>query len=635
MKTSPLVLLFGLCAFAGAQAPADAPVTLHARARIVVVDVVVTDAAHHPVFGLKRDQFVLTEDKKPQQLKAFEEHAAPSAGELAKVAAVPKLPPGIFTNYVPAPAEGQPLNVVLLDALNTPLTDQQYVRQQLLDFLKHEPAGTSVAVFGLSTQLVLLQGFTSDPNLLRQVLEKQTGKGSILLDNVVGGEGATDSLADSLAASQPPAQPGSGIDNTGPNLNDVIGNLRTFEDINTSFQLSLRIRYTLDGLNELARYLSNIPGRKNLIWFSGSFPLNVLPSSDDSTDPFAAMVNAEQEYRETTELLTKSQVAVYPIDARGLQTPSMYNATQSGTRFNANPGSFNKALQHDQLTNAGEHQTMSAMANDTGGEAFYNTNGLSQAVSQAVADGSNYYTLVYTPTDGKDNGQFRRIDVKLTPDAMRNGFTLSYRRGYYADLPEGAKAGPAAGLAATPAAESADALLSESLMQKAMQHGVPGSTQIVYTVRILPDAAAGVTEDTLAPENVANRPGFLAITPPYRRYRVDFGTDPSHVEFTKAADGTYDGTLQFVCFVYQPDGQVVNSISNTISLRLSPARYLGMMKSGGISFHQEISVPAKGEYSIRTGVEDLTSNRIGSAEVPLPLVKNLAPLPSPPQVPAK
>ncbi len=293
--------------------------TLHARAKIVVVDVVVTDAAHHPVFGLKRDQFVLTEDKKPQQLKAFEEHAAPSAGELAKVAAVPKLPPGIFTNYVPAPAEGQPLNVLLLDALNTPLTDQQYVRQQLLDFLKHEPAGTSVAVFGLSTQLVLLQGFTSDPNLLRQVLEKQTGKGSILLDNVVGGEGATDSLADSLAASQPPAQPGSGIDNTGPNLNDVIGNLRTFEDINTSFQLSLRIRYTLDGLNELARYLSNIPGRKNLIWFSGSFPLNVLPSGDDSTDPFAAVVNSEQEYRETTELLTKSQVAVYPIDARGLR----------------------------------------------------------------------------------------------------------------------------------------------------------------------------------------------------------------------------------------------------------------------------------------------------------------------------
>ncbi len=275
------------------------------------------------------------------------------------------------------------------------------------------------------------------------------------------------------------------------------------------------------------------------------------------------------------------------------------------------------------------------MAHDTGGEAFYNTNGLSQAVSQAVVDGANYYTLAYAPADAKDDGRFRKIEVKLTPDAMRSGFTLSYRRGYYADLPDAAKAGPGAEAASTPATESADALLSESLMQKAMQHGVPGSTQIVYTVRILPDAAPGVTEDTLAPENVANRPGFLAITPPYRRYRVDFGTDPSHVEFTKAADGTYDGRLQFVCFVYQPDGQVVNSISNTISLRLSPARYAGMMKSGGISFHQEISVPAKGDYSIRTGVEDLTSNAIGSAEVPLALVKNLAPLPSQPQPAAK
>jgi VWFA-related protein len=627
MKSSPAVVLLGLSFGWLAGAQTDAPMTLHARARIVVVDVVVTDAAHHPVHGLKRDQFALDEDKKPQPLKAFEEHAAPGAGELAKVPAVPKLPPGIFTNYVPVPAEGQPLNVLLLDALNTPLTDQQYVRQQLLDFLKHEPPGTSVAVFGLSTQLVLLQGFTSDPNLLRQVLEKQTGKGSILLDNVVGGEGATDSLADSLPASQPPAQPGSGVDNTGPNLNDVIGNLRTFEDINTSFQLSLRIRYTLDGLNELARYLSNIPGRKNLIWFSGSFPLNVLPSGDDSTDPFAAVVNSEKEYRETTELLTRSQVAVYPIDARGLQTPSIYSATQSGTRFTANPSSFNKALQRDQLTNAGEHQTMSAMANDTGGEAFFNTNGLSQAVSRAVADGANYYTLAYTPADAKDDGRFRKIEVKLTPEAMRSGYALSYRRGYYAELPAGA--GPAA-----PAAAS-DAALSESPLQKAMQHGVPGAAQIVYTVRILPDAPPGVTEEALASDNVANRAGFLPIKPPYRRYRVDFGTDPSHVEFTKGADGTYDGTLQFVCFVYQPDGQVVNSVANTIGLRLSPARYLEMMKSGGISFHQEISVPAKGEYSIRTGVEDLASDRIGSAEVALSLVKNLAPLPSPPEPPAK
>jgi hypothetical protein len=60
-----------------------------------------------------------------------------------------------------------------------------------------------------------------------------------------------------------------------------------------------------------------------------------------------------------------------------------------------------------------------------------------------------------------------------------------------------------------------------------------------------------------------------------------------------------------------------------------------MMKTGGITFHQEISAPAKGDTSLRTGVHDLTSNHIGSAEIPLSLVKNLPPLPVQPQPPAK
>jgi VWFA-related protein len=633
MKILPAALLAGMgISFASglpaqqSSSPNEAPMTLHARAKIVVVDVTVTDPKGHAVHGLQRDQFTLTEDHKPQQLKAFEEHSAPTAAELAKAPPIPSLPPGIFTNYVPAPADGAPLNILLLDALNTPLTAQQYVRQQLLDYVKHETPGTHVAIFGLSTQLVLLQGFTADPNLLRQVIAKQSGKGSSLLDNVVGGEGITDSLADQVAASQPPT-PGSGLANSNAAPSDLVSNLRTFEDMQTSFQTRLRIQYTLDALNDLARYLANIPGRKNLIWFSGAFPINILPESDGASDPFAAMVNMEREYRETTNLLTRAQVAVYPVDARGLQTSPVFNATTPGTRYNANPQNFNRDQQRFATANAGEHQTMEAMASDTGGHAFYNTNGLTEAVEKAIDDGANYYTLAYTPTDDRDDGAFRHIDVKLAAP----GYTLSYRRGYYADDPDTPKAPSATASSAVAAGASGNLsqnkLTSESLMQKAMQHGVPGSTQIVYTVRVLPDAAPGVTEDTLAPNNVANRQGFLPIKPPYRRYRTDFGTDPSNIVFSKGSDGEYHGSLQFVCFIYQPDGQVLNSVSNEISLSLSPARYLGLMKNGGITFHQEISAPAKGDFSIRTGVQDLTSNHIGSAEFPLSLVNNLKPLP--------
>ncbi len=634
-KTLPIVLLLFAFAFsAGAQqsdSQANSSLTLHAQANLVLVDVVVTDAEHRPVLGLKREQFSLSEGRTPQVIKSFEEHTAPNGSELSKFAGLPKLPPGVFTNYVPAPKDGSAVNVLLLDALNTPLSDQQYVRMQLLDFVKNQKPGTSIAVFGLSRQLVMLQGFTSNPELLKQVLKKQDGQGSILLDDPVGSSGASDASSDVVADSQQPAS--SGLLNS-PSLpaGDVVANLKTFEDNVSSFQTMVRIRYTLDAMNDLARYLASIPGRKNLIWFSGSFPLNILPAGDGSADAFAAVVDAGDEYRDTVHLLTRAQVAVYPVDARGLQVVPMFSATQKGGRYAANPLNFNKDQQKFSAANAAEHETMNVMAEDTGGRAFYNTNGLSSAVSEAIDNGSHYYTLAYTPSDAKENSDFHKIDVKLLPA----GYTLNYRRGYFAD---NAKS-PKVALASKPESSALDPAspevkLRKGLLQKAMHHGVPGSTEIIYSLRVLPDAAPEITEQTLAPNNVANKPGFLPIRPPYRVFRADFGTDPSNIVFTKGADNLFHASLVFVTFIYQPNGQVVNSVSNQIDLNLTAARYAGLLHNGGITFTQRVSAPAEGNYSLRTGILDLTSSRIGATEVPLSLVRNLGPLPVQPQRTAK
>ena len=74
----------------------------------------------------------------------------------------------------------------------------------------------------------------------------------------------------------------------------------------------MRQLYTHAAMNQLARCIVSIPGRKNLIWLSGSFPLNILPDGE-LTDPFSVAANAKDDYRETTNLLARSQVAVYPI----------------------------------------------------------------------------------------------------------------------------------------------------------------------------------------------------------------------------------------------------------------------------------------------------------------------------------
>ena len=111
-----------------AQVPAEQtpPVaTLHATTRLVVVDVVVTDSKGRPVHNLKPSDFTLTESGKSQSIGHVEEH---TPGTVDAPAPLPKFPAGTFTNYSVAPASSA-LNVLLLDALNTPLEDQIFVRQ--------------------------------------------------------------------------------------------------------------------------------------------------------------------------------------------------------------------------------------------------------------------------------------------------------------------------------------------------------------------------------------------------------------------------------------------------------------------------------------------------------------------------
>src|SRR5258705_1115934 len=157
------------------QPSQPAVATLRAGTQLVVVDVVVTDKHQKPVHGLKASDFTITEENLPQIVKHFEDHTALTPADATKFPSMPKFPAGVFTNYTPQPVNGA-VNLLLLDALNTPLKDQAYVRQQLLAYLNATPPGTRIAIFGLTNQLTILQGFTSDPELLKAVTSKNSGR---------------------------------------------------------------------------------------------------------------------------------------------------------------------------------------------------------------------------------------------------------------------------------------------------------------------------------------------------------------------------------------------------------------------------------------------------------------------------
>jgi VWFA-related protein len=582
--------------------------TIRTYSNLVVIDVVVTDSQGNPVRGLKGSDFTLTEDKQPQTVRHFEEHSASPESRI-QIAPDPKLPPGLFTNKSAAPANG-PVNVLLLDYLNTPYQSQPFARKQLIEYLDKAPAGTRIAVFALTNHLVMLQGFTSDMDALKKALtsKKDAPQASDLLND--NGTVGNTVLSDALAAdiSNPAV--------SGMITQQMVDDVNRFQALDSSFQQQVRAEITLTGFDTLARYLVGIPGRKNVIWFSGGFPLNVLPNVNEA-DPTDSVERNDEEIRKTDNLLTHAQVAVYPVDARGVMSDPTFDVSNTSvTSINPNdPGAASTAASAASAdateSVVQEHLSMEAMAEDTGGHAFYNSNGLAQSVAKAIDIGSNYYTLTYSPTNAQWDERFRAIKIKVDQPNVK----LSYREGYYAVDPNDRTRVAVQG-AATMAVQP-------NTMATAMMHGGPDPAEIVFKVRIRP--ANAPVEDTPIKTNQTNPDPKVKINGPFKEYSVDLVPDPKALTCRMEATGDRHCSLEVWTFIYNTDGQKLITASNRLYNHLTPADYSQLLK-GGMAFHQEISVPVKGQYYVRTAIHDMISDRVGAVEVPIMAVAKLEPL---------
>jgi VWFA-related protein len=576
---------------------------------LVNVDVTVQDKSGHPIHGLKREDFTLTENKQPQTFSYFEENSTqtpPAAGP-----ELPPMPSGTFTDYTPVPPNGT-LNVLLLDSLNTPMADQSYVRYQLQQYVKKAKPGTRIAIFGLSRRLFLLQGFNSDSQVLKNAVEhKLLPRASSLLDDPLGA-GSTPAAPSELASGAMP----NGADSSSAQLASVVSNMQQFEAEQKAFATQLRVQYTLDAFQDLAHYLAAFPGRKNLIWFSGSFPINILPDPTIK-DVFAVMENNDAEFRETTSLLSHAQVAVYPVDARGLVAePTISAASRKGDPKGTGLSAFSQSQ-------SSEHMTMGQLAEETGGKAFYNTNDLATAVQNAIESGSDYYTLTYAPSNRNLNGAYREIHVVLNGNLQAVGYRLTYRRGYFIDD----RNTPSKSLStATTKPDSVPPVGSGDMhVRAAMAHGAPMPEDILFKARVLPIGSA--TESTLAPNNTLApvRP----MKPPFRRFAIDVVAVPYAFQLTLDKDGHRTGAIEFSALLYDNDGNPLNATGKTVPLNLTPEGYKGFLT--GVNGHFEISVPVKADNNfLRIGIRDIPSNRMGVVEVPIASVARLTPLPAAP-----
>jgi len=548
-----------------AQVPGDTHTSVpvfRAQSKIVVVDVVVTDKSGKAVTGLKASDFQLSENGTPQPLRAFEEH---SVAPMAPRATPPPLPPGQYTNFPVDPPKNS-VNILLFDMLNTRAEEQQWARVQMLKALQKLPPGQQVALFTLGRSLQMVQGVSGDSSRLVAAASAILARPDSLTIGVRTHQDDIDRI-NKLARFNGDFMGGTNNDPAeGPRGLQalLLYGLAREENAVTEQRISL----TLQALEAIGRTMSSYPGRKNLIWLTGGIPFPVVPNMQ--MDIGHQRYDYAREFAVATSVLADSQIAIYPVDVRGLPTVGL---TVQDAAQGAGDGSSTiiRDAHIDQTRNIWDSRdTMKNLAHETGGRAFYGTNDLSAAIDESMEQGSRYYTLAYVPTNSRSDGLYRSIKVS----SERAGLELAYRRGYFAT---------------DDAAPSGDE--AAKLLVAALQPGMPPATSILMKVRVQPPDASHQTT------------------------RIDYAVDTGDVQIQETPDHVKHLTLDFMAVAWDNQSRVASSASDTLNPALKPDFNVASL-SAGIPGQQELTLKP-GNYVLSLGVMDRNTRKVGTLWVPL------------------
>ncbi len=349
---------------------------------MVEVDVVVRDKKG-PVEGLTKADFTLQDDGKKRPIELFSVTVARRGS-----AATGKASPGSLE--VPRAA-----TVLLIDRLNTPIEHQIFANQRIIRYLQTRSTNDPLGIYVLGSSLQVIQELTADPARLERAakgLRPQDARRS----TTEAPSGATgDAITDQMAG-------------------------RMLEELEDFIVLD-RALTTRDALLDVARRLKEVPGRKNLVWVSASFPLFTMREhrTVDMSDKVSAAAQA----------LTDANVAVYPVDARGLGSSPVMRAEQTAQPAGGCLRTGEPCLPPPQDRGGPSGiDTMNTLATLTGGQAFYNTNGIEDSIQRAVEDAEVTYTLGFYPPPATLDGTFHRLTVKVAG----RGRDVRSRRGYIA-----------------------------------------------------------------------------------------------------------------------------------------------------------------------------------------------------------
>jgi VWFA-related protein len=457
-RPSIWIALPALLALPSRSVPQTTPdqVAIQAGTHVVLVNVVAKDAHGKPVVDLSRDDFVLRDNGQEQKIALF---ALEQSSETATAAS--NSPARLtFTNR-PGPNIAA-VTVFLFDELNTQLADQEAAKKDFLRYLRGLPPSSRTAVFVLGDSLALLHDFSQDLASLQEALAKHT--------NRVNPE------VTAATAPAPSSNSLTGVQSTNTEWDNF---LKSSNQYYVDYTETVRATRTAAALQTIAGHLEGIPGRKTLIWISGGFPIqlglrnkvdsasqsNAGPPGHDrssgasgsgggksggSIQSISSGANApnpelpgmglsfESDVARAIRALNEADVAVYPVDARGVTAAYQADRGSSGKR-----GKPPKAVSGPDFN----YETLETLAGETGGKAFHNINDLSAAIQEAAGDARVSYSLAFSPAAGSLDGSYHRLEVTV----KRSSVKLRYRPGYVA-APGTAVAPPLAEAIANPVA---------------------------------------------------------------------------------------------------------------------------------------------------------------------------------------
>jgi VWFA-related protein len=391
LMAAALLLNFSLSV--SAQNPPQTPqpqYSVHVTSELVLVNVVVRDKKGNLVRDLKKGDFTLLEDGKRQTISTFDfenvdELATAGAAEATVSGAAPD---GSLLRPAEKPAalDARDRRLMLLffdfSGMDPEQIDRSVDAAKKFVQTRMQPADL-LALVSLATNMRIDLDFTGDKTKVLSALAAYTSGQGQGFDN--GATGSAEGAAET-------------------------GGAFTADD--TDYNTFNADRKLL-ALQSIMQTLGKISQKKAIIYFSNGV-------SQSGVDNQSAL-------RAATASAVKANVSIYPVDIRGLQAFPPSGEAQNAS-LHGQSAYNGAAVLNDLSSNAATQETLSTLASDTGGKAFFDSNDFGAVFSQVQKDSSAYYVLGFTGTNALKDGRFRHLKVQLN----RPDLKLDFRSGYYA-----------------------------------------------------------------------------------------------------------------------------------------------------------------------------------------------------------